>query len=59
MTKLDKTNNAVFSLNYHLISVVKYRQKVFKDDTMINDLKTIITDISKDFDVEVIEQQCR
>jgi len=58
MYKLDKTNNAVFSLVYHFIAVVKYRQKVFSQDNIISDLKTMIEKISIDFDVEVIEQEC-
>jgi putative transposase len=37
---------------------VKYRKKVFQDDLMISDLKTIINTIAKDFEVEIIEQQC-
>jgi putative transposase len=58
MYKLNKTNNAVFSLVYHFIAVVKYRQKVFSQDNIISDLKTMIEKISIDFDVEVIEQEC-
>lgn len=58
MYRTDKTNNAVFSLCYHFITVVKYRQKVFQDDAIISDLKTIIDTISTEFDVEVVEQNC-
>jgi putative transposase len=58
MYKLDKTNNAVFSLVYHFITVVKYRQKVFTNEAIINELKTIVEGIADDFDVEVIEQEC-
>lgn len=58
MYRTDKTNNAVFSLCYHFITVVKYRQKVFKDDAIISDLKTIVDTISTEFDVEVVEQNC-
>ena len=58
MYRTDKTNNAVFSLCYHFITVVKYRQKVFEDEIMISDLKTIVDTIAGDFDVEVIEQEC-
>lgn len=58
MYRTDKINNAVFSLCYHFITVVKYRQKVFEDDVMVSDLKTIIDTIASDFDVEVIEQEC-
>jgi len=58
MYRTDNTNNAVFSLCYHFITVVKYRQKVFEDEIMISDLKTIVDTIASDFDVEVIEQEC-
>lgn len=58
MYELTKTSNAVFSLNYHFITVVKYRRKVFVDDSIISDLKTMIDKISTDYDVEVIEQEC-
>lgn len=58
MYQLDKTSNAVFSLCYHLIAVVKYRQKVFTRENIISDVKSIFEDISKDFDVSIIEQEC-
>lgn len=58
MYKLDKTGNAVFSLCYHFIAVVKYRQKVFSDNKIISDVKSIFENIAKDFDVEIIEQEC-
>jgi putative transposase len=58
MYRTDKTNNAVFSLCYHFITVVKYRQKVFQDNIMISDLKTITDTIAIEFDVEIIEQEC-
>jgi putative transposase len=58
MYRVDKTNNAVFSLCYHFITVVKYRQKVFTADAIISDLKIITQDIAKDFEVEIVEQEC-
>jgi len=58
MYQLDKTGNAVFSLYYHLITVVKYRKRVFINDNIVSDVKTIFEDISKDFNVTVIEQEC-
>jgi putative transposase len=58
MYKIDKTSNAVFSLCYHFITVVKYRQKVFTENKIIESLKSIIEDIAKGFDVEIIEQEC-
>jgi len=58
MYKLDKSGNAVFSLTYHLVLVIKYRQKVFESEIMINDLKDIFNKISADFGVDIIEQEC-
>lgn len=58
MYRIDKTNNAVFSLCYHFISVVKYRQKVFTSDELVSDLKSIVCQISSEFEVEIIEQAC-
>jgi putative transposase len=37
--------------------VVKYRQKVFTNDAIINDLKHKIIDISNNFQTEIIEQE--
>ena len=58
MYQLDKTSNAVFSLCYHLITCVKYRQRVFTNEEIIADLKTIVEKISESFDVQIIEQEC-
>ncbi|MGV9171470.1 MAG: transposase [Promethearchaeia archaeon] len=41
---------------YHLIFVVKYRQKVFVEDIEImGDIKYKIVELSERFDVEVLE----
>lgn len=58
MYELDKGTNGVYSLNYHFITCVKYRQKVFTDDKIIERLKDIVITISQEFDVKVIEQEC-
>ena len=58
MYKLDKNCNSVFSLLYHFITVVKYRKKVFINSEIITDVKTIVENIAKDFDVEIVEQEC-
>lgn len=55
--KLDKTSHSVYSLHYHLVLVVKYRKKVFKDKAVVERLKDITYDISKGFKVEVLEQE--
>jgi len=57
--KYNKEAHKVYSLIYHLIFVVKYRQKVFKDDIgIIEDFKNKCEEISKDFEVSIIEQEC-
>jgi len=58
MYKVDKTSNVVFSLCYHLIVVVKYRQDVFDKQELVNDMKYIVEEIAQDFYVEVLEQAC-
>ena len=58
MYDLDKTRTCVCSLQYHLITNVKYRQKVFVEDKIISDMKRILQKISDDFDVELIECEC-
>ena len=56
--ELKRNCNAVYLLNYHLILVVKYRQKVFTDEKIIEKLKEILRNISEDFGVEVVNQEC-
>ena len=56
--ELKRNCNAVYLLNYHLILVVKYRQKVFTDEKIIEKIKEILRNISEDFDVEVVNQEC-
>ncbi len=52
--ELDTNLHSVFSLNYHLILVVKYRRKVINDE--ISDrLKAIFERIAKDYNITVIE----
>lgn len=52
--KLGTNLHSVFSLNYHLILVVKYRRKVINDE--ISDrLKAIFERIAKDYNITVIE----
>ena len=58
MNKLNKSGNATFLLNYHLIIVVKYRQKIFTNDKIINALKDFVIKTGESFDVNIIEQEC-
>ena len=51
---LESNNHSVFSLNYHLILVVKYRRKVI-DDEISNRLKDIFEYISKNYNITIKE----
>lgn len=49
----------VYSLLYHLIFVVKYRQQVFLEDIgIIEDSKAKILELSKNFEVKILEIEC-
>lgn len=52
--ELKRNSNAVYLLNYHIILVVKYRKKVFDNDTIIERTKELMRNISAENDVEVI-----
>lgn len=52
--KLDSNNHSVFSLNYHLILVIKYRKKVINDD-ISNRLKEIFEYISPRYNITLQE----
>lgn len=56
--ELKRNSNAVYLLNYHIILVVKYRRKVFDNDTIIERAKELMRKISSENDVDVINQEC-
>lgn len=56
--ELKRNSNAVYLLNYHIILVVKYRRKVFDNDTIIERAKELMRKISTENDVDVINQEC-
>ena len=56
--ELRSTSNAVFSLKYHLIMVIKYRKKVFSDEIIVQRCKQIITETIIENDAEVINMEC-
>ena len=51
---VDSNNHAVFSLNYHLVLVVKYRKKVFNDEKS-NYAKDIFERIGSNYNISLIE----
>jgi len=54
---LDSSSHSVYSLNYHLILVVKYRRKVFDDDEIVDELKSRTKTISGNYGVEITNQE--
>lgn len=52
--KLDTNCHSVFSLNYHLVMVVKYRRKVI-DDIISNKLKEMFEHIGKMYNITISE----
>lgn len=52
--KLDSNNHSVFSLNYHLVLVIKYRKQVLNDD-ISNRLKEIFEYISLNYNITLEE----
>ena len=52
--KYDTNNHAIFSLNYHLIMVVKYRRKVINDEISIR-LKEMFHKIGTTYKIIVVE----
>lgn len=52
--KLDSNNHSVFSLNYHLVLVIKYRKQALNDD-ISNRLKEIFEYISPNYNITLEE----
>ena len=50
--KLDNNNHSVFSLNYHLVLIIKYRRKVI-DDEISEFLKEVFIRINMGYSVNV------
>lgn len=55
--KLDKSSHAVFSLQYHLVLIIKYRRKALSDEAIRERLKNIIWDLAKQLCIEIIAQE--
>lgn len=53
--ELDTNSHAVYSLNYHLILIVKYRREVFTDKKMLERLREIASAIGENHSIEIKE----
>jgi len=54
--KLDKGCHSVYSLQFHLVLVVKYRKKILVGK-LAERLKEIVEEVAQHFGVEIIEQE--
>ena len=54
----DKGAHSVYSLQYHLVFVIKYRREVLTNNKIIDFLKQKIHEISNTFDVDVLATEC-
>ena len=54
----DKGAHSVYSLQYHLVFVIKYRREVLTNNKIIDFLKQKIHEISNTFDVDVLAIEC-
>jgi putative transposase len=55
MTVFDSNNHSVFSLNHHLVLVVKYRRKVITRRAILDQIETMAREIGALHGVEVRE----
>jgi len=55
--KIDKSSHAVFSLQFHLVLVIKYRRKALVDEAIKEHLKNIMWDLAHQLRVEIIAQE--
>lgn len=54
---LKSSSHSVYSLNYHLILVVKYRRKIFTNEEIIDELKERTRNIAKNYDIQITNQE--
>ena len=54
---LDSSSYSVYSLNYHLLLVVKYRREIFDNEEMVDELKSRTKNISGNYGVEITNQE--
>jgi len=55
---LDKGCHSVYALQYHFVQCVKFRKKVLDNEDIIDLLKRKVREISKTFEVEVLNIEC-
>ncbi len=53
---LDKGSHSVYSIQFHYVACIKYRQEVLSD-MVAEQLKSINIEIAKSFGIKIIEQE--
>ena len=54
---LNKSSHSVYSLNYHLILVVKNRKNIFTDKGVISELKYRTRKIAENYNIKIKNQE--
>lgn len=54
---LDSSSHSVYSLNYRLILVVKYRREIFDNEEIVDELKSRTKNIAENYGVEITNQE--
>ena len=57
-TELKHTGNAVYSLSYHLIIVVKYRKKIFASDEIVESFKNFCKTVGDPYGITIKQMEC-
>ena len=58
MREYERNKNAVYSLNYHLIFVVKYRKKIFENEKILSRFKEIVKNKEQEYEIKIMELEC-
>ena len=54
---LDRRAHSVYSLQYHLVIVVKYRRKALVSETIRERLTEIVSKLAKNLNIEILAQE--
>ena len=54
---LKSSSHSVYSLNYHLILVVKYRREIFTNEDIIDELKERTRNIAENYNIQITNQE--
>lgn len=55
--EFDTSSHAVYSLQYHLVIVVKYRREIFINKEIVDYLKQSVVRISKKYKIQIVNQE--